>query len=218
MSAPAITPMRRLTLLSLLVAALLTALAATLTFASPALATAWWRISARAAPTYLPPGGHGLIELSADDLGNSGISGASSPVTITDQLPAGLSVTEASAIIARRGGTDSPSQEEKEHWSCSVTEERNLSCSTTEAIPPYESLAIEVPVAVNEPPGTLTQLPNEASVQGGIDQGGAGEAGGGGLVTGASESHPLQNLWRTGPVRDRRRRLFARPRRSGREP
>jgi hypothetical protein len=167
-------------------AALLLTLAATLTLASPALASAWWRISARAAPTYLPPGGHGLIELSADDLGDSGVSGAESEITIEDQLPAGLSVSEASAIIARRGGTDSPSAEEKEHWSCSVIQERDLSCSTSEAIPPYESLAVEVPVAVNEPPATITALPNRASVQGGTDEGT------GAAVPGASQAHLLQ--------------------------
>ncbi len=47
------------------------------------------------APTNLPPGGEGKLVLEIDNLGGAPTSGASNPIVITDQLPAGLTATVA---------------------------------------------------------------------------------------------------------------------------
>ena len=152
--------------------------------AAPALAGPWWRLSSRAAPTHLAPGSTGLIDVSAQDLGNAGVTGASHEVIITDVLPHGLSVTEAGAINAHRARVGNRAEGEKAHWKCTVGELREVSCSTAWAIPAYELFELEIPVVVNEPSGTTTSLSNEVSVQG-------GEGTGGGAVPSASLSKPV---------------------------
>ena len=167
------------------VAVLAAVLAIVLACASPALAGPWWRLSARAAPTDLPPGQAGLIDVAADDLGDSGVTGATRAVTIRDVLPAGLAVTETSAINPHRARAGNRgSAEERAHWSCSVAQRTEVSCSTSLAIPPYELLEVEIPVEVTEPPGTVTSLANQASVEG-------GESEAGGMVSGASLTRPF---------------------------
>ena len=148
-----------------------------------ALAGPWWRLSARAAPSYLAPGQTGLVDVSADDLGDEGVSGASDRVTISDLLPAGLEASEAGAINAHRARAGNRgSAEEKAHWSCTLGEQNRLvSCSTDLAIPPYELFEVEIPVRVQEPSGTETSLPNQASVQGGRSE--TGEAAPGASLT-----------------------------------
>ena len=148
-----------------------------------ALAGPWWRLSARAAPSYLAPGQTGLVNVSADDLGDEGISGASDRVTISDLLPAGLEATEAGAINAHRARAGNRgSVEEKAHWSCTLGEQNRLvSCNTDLAIPPYELFEVEIPVRVQEPSGSEASLPNQASVQGGESE--TGEAAPGASLT-----------------------------------
>jgi hypothetical protein len=154
--------------------------------ASPALAGPWWRLSARAAPTYLAPGKTGLIDVAADDIGDAGVTGATHEVTLEDVLPSGLRVSEASAINPHRARAGNRgSAEERARWNCSVTEERQVACSTALAIPPYELFELEIPVQVDEPAGTVTALPNQASITG-------GEAEAGGTVGGVSITRPVQ--------------------------
>ena len=156
----------------LLVAAGLAALAL-LFGAAPALGAARWQLSSRAAPTNLAPGSEGLINIAADDLGTVGVSGAVTPVTITDVLPSGLKVTDPNAVDPRLARSQSVEEKEKD-WKCSVAEERIVTCSTSLSVPPYERLEVEIPVKVDEPPGTDTSLPNEVTVHGGEAPGGGG--------------------------------------------
>ncbi|HEY1834637.1 MAG TPA: hypothetical protein VGG08_09385, partial [Solirubrobacteraceae bacterium] len=159
-----------------LVACLLLAVTPALASAQPAL-HAWWRLSSRAAPTNLPPGGVGLIEVAADDLGDTGVSGAGSPVTITDVLPTGLRVTDPTAVDPHRSRAGHENAEEKaKFWKCTVTESRIVSCTTPLAIPPYERLEMEIPVEIDEPAGTETTLANEVIVRGGESVGASAEA------------------------------------------
>ncbi len=145
---------------------------------------AWWRLSARAAPTDLRPGGHGLVELTADDIGSLGVSGASTPVTLTDVLPEGLVVSEAGTVKAHRSYE---AEHEATHWTCTVSEQqRKVSCSTAWAIPAYEPLLLEIPVTVDEPAGTETSLDDGFGVSGGTEEGG------GGVLAGASVERPFQ--------------------------
>ncbi len=142
------------------------ALLLVLASAGPALAAPRWELSSRAAPTNLPPGQEGLINIAAEDLGDAPVSGAVSDITITDVLPIGLQVQDPSSIKPRlaRGQL---AEEIKETWKCTVGEQRVVSCSTTVAVPIYERLEVEIPVQVDEPPGTVTSLSNQVSVQGG---------------------------------------------------
>jgi hypothetical protein len=71
--------------------------------ASPALAGAWWRLSSRAAPSSLPPGGNAAIVVSATDVGDDGIDATTEPVTIKDTLPAGLEAIKIGGKPALRG-------------------------------------------------------------------------------------------------------------------
>ncbi len=139
--------------------------------AAPALGAARWQLSSRAAPTNLAPGSEGLINVAADDLGTVGVRGASTPITITDVLPVGLKVTDASAIDPRWARSQSV-EEKEEDWKCSVAEERIVTCTTTLSPPPYERLEVEIPVKVDEPSGTEASLPNEVAVHGGVAVGG----------------------------------------------
>ena len=145
-------------------------LAGALAFARPAFAgSAWWHLSARSAPTYLPPGGTGLIDVSAEDLGNTGVTGATSPIVISDMLPEGFTVTEANAVNPHRARVGNRNATEKEKfWKCEVKEERAVSCSTSLAIPAFEPLELEIPVQVH----ATTSASNEASVSGGEEEGG----------------------------------------------
>ncbi len=160
-------------------------LALALLSARPALASPWWRLSSRAAPTNLPPGGQGRIRVTANDLGDAGVVGTTSPVTIEDTLPAGLTVSGTAASIHAHRSYETPG--EAANWSCSLAGPREVSCTTTLAIPPYEGLEVEIPVEVTEPSGTVASLPNTVSVQGGEAEGAGGET-----VPGLSLTRPVQ--------------------------
>ncbi|HEX3909775.1 MAG TPA: hypothetical protein VHW67_03610 [Solirubrobacteraceae bacterium] len=135
--------------------------------ASPALAAgARWELSSRAAPTNLAPGGEGLINVAAENLGDEPVSGATSEITITDALPSGLKVEDPSSIKPRLARGQLP-EAIKETWKCSAVEQRLLSCSTTVTVPIYERIEVEIPVVVDESPGTVMSLTNNLSVRGG---------------------------------------------------
>ncbi len=167
--------------LALLAATALAALAA----AGPALAATRWQLSSRAAPTNLPPGGEGLIVAAADPLGDAGVSGASSKITITDTLPVGLRVGDPAGVVPHWARARESAEERKEHWECSVSEQRVVTCATSREVPPYERLEVEIPVTVDEPAGTSLLLSNQLSVQG-------GQRIGGGPIAGATLERAVQ--------------------------
>jgi hypothetical protein len=145
---------------------------ASLSLAANASATtppgAWWHLSSRAAPTNLAPGSTGLINVAAGNAGDTNITGASTPITITDVLPPGITVTDPAKVNPHRARAGQHStKEELLQWHCTVTELRIVECTTTFAVPPYERLEIEIPVQVGLPAGTETTLDNELRVTGG---------------------------------------------------
>jgi hypothetical protein len=72
--------------------ALLVALTLTAAFAAPASATSpWWHISTSTRPASIPLGAEGTIVLRGSNLGNATTSGT---ITLSDVLPAGLTVQE----------------------------------------------------------------------------------------------------------------------------
>ena len=126
--------------------------------------TPWWRVSTEVSPTNLPPEhegqhgteGEGTIVVVASNLGDGPASGSegNQPVVITDTLPAGL---KATAITGQTLHGKYPT-------SCTLG---TLRCTYTGVLYPYERLTVTIKVKVEEPPGTVTALPDEMSVQGG---------------------------------------------------
>jgi hypothetical protein len=143
--------------------------------ASPALAGAWWRLSSRAAPSSLPPGGTAIIVVSATNVGDGGINATTSPVTIKDTLPPNLEAIKITGKPVLRETVASQMTCHRE----------TLTCSTQpETFPAFERL--EVNIEVNVKPGATTGEENQVEVQGGEQAGGSGV-----VVSRAAVSHPL---------------------------
>jgi hypothetical protein len=160
-------------------------LLALLVSAGAAYAGPWWRLSARLAPTNLAPGEKGLLVASADDLGDTGVDGNPTPVTITDTLPQGLHVDGPVRAYRPRPSRPVETKTEKAvNWSCPSDGPSAVFCAATLAIAPYERLELEIPVQAGEPAGTVATPSNELHVQG-------GEAEGGGTVPSASLVRPV---------------------------
>ncbi len=129
--------------------------------ASPAFAGGWWRVSSRAAPSNLPPGGKATLIIGASNVGDGGINAAGRPVRVTDTLPPGL---EATAIEG------APAFEEVEEGHAMSCELATLSCTAApEALPPFQ--ALEVKIQVNVKPDASTGEQNTVSVSGGEQEG-----------------------------------------------
>ena len=143
--------------------------------ASPALAGAWWRLSSRAAPSVLAPGGKATIVVSATNLGDSGIDAMTDPVMVKDVLPPGL---EAIKISGKPALHESVAHQ----MTCDLV---SVTCvSQPEAFPAFERL--EMGIEVNVKPGASTGEQNTVEVRGGEqeDDPGAG-------VSAATLSRPL---------------------------
>ena len=152
-------------------AALAPALAALLLGAAPAFASGWWRMSSRVAPTHLAPGSTGILNVAVEDLGDSGISGATNPITISEVLPAGLKITDPEAVSPHRASKFRDAVEKASEWSCTLPSEREASCVTHMSLRPYEGLVLEIPVTAESSLPDETLLSNHASVQGGDTEG-----------------------------------------------
>src|ERR1700740_1870970 len=73
----------------------------------PALAapSAYWRLSSSSAPTNLAPGQEGTVIAIATNAGDSTDSVTkTSPTTITDVLPAGLTITQVHGFLSNSPG------------------------------------------------------------------------------------------------------------------
>src|ERR1700722_1129310 len=85
--------MRRMIVVT--VVPLLSAIALALGAPLASAAEPWWHLTSGSRPTNLAPESEGEIVAIAENVGDAGIDGAQTPVTLTDTLPAGL---EALAI------------------------------------------------------------------------------------------------------------------------
>jgi hypothetical protein len=137
----------------------LATLSLALGWSAPAYGQApWWRLDSSATPTNLPPGGEGKIVVTALNLGDAEASGTTTPVTITDKLPAGLTATAVegqAGPIGFRGALE-----------CS-TPAGTLSCTFSGALPPYEQLEVQVTVEVGSEAEAHSGEPNEVTIEGG---------------------------------------------------
>jgi hypothetical protein len=139
----------------------LVVLAVTLMAAAPAVAEGpHWQLSVTPVPTHLPPGGEGQIVVLAWNLGGEG-EGA--PVTITDNLPTGVTATSIHTVTTF-AGNGLP-----EVMSCSVAPVPT--CTWSKAIAPFGEdltpdgmLEMTIKVKVAGPPRTAV---DEARIEGG---------------------------------------------------
>jgi hypothetical protein len=132
------------------------ALLAALALSSAAHAAApapWWRLSARPAPSYLPPSGQAKLILSATNMGDAPTS---APITITDILPANV---QATAILAH-------AELEATSSFCQgpPSSQSEPSCTYEKALAPFERLEIELTVKTS---GAHSGEVNTLSVSGG---------------------------------------------------
>ena len=137
---------------------LVTALAIVLLLGAAASAPAFgqapvWRISSEVAPTNLPPGGEGQVVLVISNLGDGPVEASKSQVVISDGLPPGLTATEVTAKSINGTSVE-----------CVLGP---LRCTFAGVLYPYQRIVITIQVHVQEPPGTVTSLAHEISVEGG---------------------------------------------------
>jgi hypothetical protein len=122
--------------------------------AAPALAEApWWHISSETLPTNLPPGGEGQLLVVLSNLGDAPIEGAKSTVSFTDKLPSGLEATAITGEIKNHAPVE-----------CALA---TLTCTFKGVLYPYEQMTVTIKVKVQEPPGTVASLLDQASIEGG---------------------------------------------------
>ncbi len=131
--------------------------------ASPALAGAWWRLSSRAEPSSLPPGGTASIVVSATNVGDDGVNATTNPVSFKDTLPPNLEAIKIS-------GRPALGQFAHQRMTC---QPETVTCSTQpETFGAFERL--EVTIEVNVKPGVTTGEENRVEVQGGEQEGQSG--------------------------------------------
>jgi hypothetical protein len=131
--------------------------------ASPALAkqAAWWRISSSTAPTNLPSEGKATIIVRAVNLGIAGVNGALAPVTMTDKLPADVTLVSAYGIA----GIDHLEHEGfRGPVKCTGSTEVSCSWEGPDLLEPYEELQMYVTVTVT---GAASGAQSSASISGG---------------------------------------------------
>jgi hypothetical protein len=148
---------------SALAAALSVAAGMTIVAPASGAETAWWQLAANAKPTIIKPGQEGTIVIEAVDVGNAPIRATTSPVTISDVLPAGLTAVSArgEAGIANFG------EGEGIRGPVNCTPGATVTCTWEgpELLQPFELLEIFIKVKASETPGTLS---NSVSISGGV--------------------------------------------------
>jgi uncharacterized repeat protein (TIGR01451 family) len=155
---------------------------------SASAASPWWRLSTRATPSNLPPGGKGLLTVTASNLGDESVNAEKSNVHISDTLPAGL---EAIAVRASVGPKSGPSEKGQQNLSCDPLPA--LRCTfitqqgTFKSLLPFEQVTMEITVKVTA--GGEAKLTNTARVDGGEAESNKGVKGG--PVEGAVGAQPV---------------------------
>jgi hypothetical protein len=169
---------------------------AVLAAAAGAAQAPWWHVDAIAFPTNLPPEGEGEpgeegegeIEVIATNLGDAYVE-AGELVTVSDTLPKQLKVTAISGKTTRKfiskaeeemqgdcvepkGLTPEQRKKEEEEKVAKVDEKVSkgepIQCTYKHnRLAPYEGLLVKLKVKVEEPEGTVIELPNLAEASGG---------------------------------------------------
>jgi hypothetical protein len=126
-----------------------------------AAAAPWWQLDSLSVPGNLPPGGSGKLVVSASNLGDAEIKGASSKVVLRDQLPPGLLAT---GVVGKVGGI-AGFIGLRGSMNCTKVSGSLIECVFESSLPPYEQIEAEIEVAVSA--GAKSGEVNEVSVAGG---------------------------------------------------
>ncbi len=125
----------------------------------PSTTAPWWHLQASPTPTNLPPGGEGEIVVTAINLGDEAVNGATHTVTIADDLPAGLR-TSASGISGKVAGGRSTGA-----MTCVPA---SLSCTFSGTLEPYEQLRVTITINMETvAPDAPSGEENEVTITGG---------------------------------------------------
>ncbi len=138
-----------------LVGGVLLAVSVGVSLASAETLAPWWHLHLGARPTNLPPGGEGVLAVTATNLGDAAVQGGGDPVTLTDTLPADVTVNSVESPAGILG-----SDGEAECSGSTV-----VVCTFTGSLPPYENLEIRIHVTVGA--GAASGELNAVSVTGG---------------------------------------------------
>lgn len=130
----------------------------------------WWHLGSSSLPSVLPAAseeegpGKGRIVVTAANLGDASVNGATSTVRITDTLPAGVRAVSIKGV-AETLGSSGP----VEALACSPKPASEpLSCTFEGTLAPYGLLEVTIEVSVEE--GASPGAVNEATVTGGQAQ------------------------------------------------
>jgi hypothetical protein len=153
-----------------------------------------WEVTSRSYPTYLPPGGTGIVVI---DLINTGAASTAGTVTVEDVLPSGLTATKVGGLQSGGGINEERTeeiegeQEEREKeglesvgpgfenrtWSCDGT--TVITCTTRPGFggilrPIVPGADLRLGIKVNVAQGSEGAAPNKVSATGGGALGPAG--------------------------------------------
>jgi hypothetical protein len=151
-----------------------------------------WELSSHVEPTNIAPGGRGQIILYLADVGAANTE-PGQPITVTDQLPEGVTMTAAGALDENGGA----------QWECTGAGTSEVTCTNNPAMlpsfygegaPPYffaehnESVQVTPPVKIEvEVAGGERVVENHATVSGGGAADGASTSGA--IVVGGTPAH-----------------------------
>jgi hypothetical protein len=130
----------------------------------------WWKLNATMALGNQAGGDEAQFVVTATDIGDEAVSGASTPVTISYELPPGVTPIGLPQAFAGRGV---PGRENVPPplTGCEVTTQAGdralVSCKFTEILPPFEHLLMRIPAKLEGPEDGRSVL----GVQGGNFQG-----------------------------------------------
>ena len=129
-------------------------------FVSPAHAQGqaepWWHLTSASRPTDLAPEGSGEIVVTAENVGDANVNGASAPAQIMDALPAGFKAVGV-AGAEPLGGTPTSIP-------CALITQSLVSCELTGTLVPYAELEVRIAVVIE---GASNGEINEVSATGG---------------------------------------------------
>src|SRR5665213_1177522 len=91
---------RRLSVYLAILVSAVSVLLATLSTTPASAQAPWWQLASSSQPRNLPPGGEGEIVVTATNLGDAEVNGASTPVTITDTLPPGVTANAIKGVAS----------------------------------------------------------------------------------------------------------------------
>jgi uncharacterized repeat protein (TIGR01451 family) len=129
----------------------------------------WWQVSSISAPAILQPEHEGTLEVIATNLGDANVNtSTSTPVTVTDTLPEGVTAVAASGRAGHLRPFDG-NESGDGLVECAVLFAKMVSCTYYGELPPYERLWIDITVKV-EPEAKSGAL-NEVGASGGGTRG-----------------------------------------------